>query len=163
MNQVTAVSLFNKNNYNINDLDDDLVSKSILVFFCVDQEFQKNELLISDTLVKFKNYLRVNIEDLDWTLEEDRENYPNCTDEEIFQKYELGDFEYPNKETLSKIKEFIRGNESVVVACSAGISRTGALVQYLVENNYTLNKKYNQRFIPNELILKLLKELGSIE
>lgn len=44
----------------------------------------------------------------------------------------------------------------IVVACSAGVSRSGAITHYLVHHNYVINENYHTEFVPNPLILNEL-------
>ena len=122
--------------------------------FCVDNEFYNQRQEIQPLLDKSKGYYRVPIEDIELdNPEEEEEKYRKEIEEQV------GPFEFPNKKRLKKVLNFIKGQNNVIVACSAGIARSGAFVLYLKENGYKLNPNYNTRFGPNKNILDILNEL----
>jgi Xanthosine triphosphate pyrophosphatase len=150
---VSAVSLFNNNRYTLADIPENELEKSVVVLFCVDNEFYNQQQEIQPLLDKSKGYYRVPIEDIELDNPEEEEKYRKEIEEQV------GPFEFPNKKRLKKVLNFIKGQNNVIVACSAGIARSGAFVLYLKENGYKLNPNYNTRFGPNKNILDILNEL----
>ena len=151
---VSAVSLFNNNRYTLADIPKDELEKSVVVLFCVDNEFYNQQQELQPVLDKVKGYYRVPIEDIELDnpeVEEDK--YRKELEEQV------GPFEFPNKKRLEEVLNFIKGQNNVIVACSAGIARSGALALYLKENGYKLNPNYNTSFGPNKNILDILNEL----
>ena len=151
---VSALSLFNNNRYTLADIPKDELEKSVVVLFCVDNEFYNQQQELQPVLDKAKGYYRVPIEDIELDnpeVEEDK--YRKEIEEQV------GPFEFPNKKRLEEVLNFIKGQNNVIVACSAGIARSGALALYLKENGYKLNPNYNTSFGPNKNILDILNEL----
>lgn len=159
---VNSVSLYNDNNYKLTDISDDELESSVAVLFSVDSEFNSssNNNQILKLLEKTKRYIRVPIEDIDINGDsfEDKEELSQIYN---LTKEQAGGFEFPNKQRLSEVLDFIEGEDNVIVACSAGVARSGALATFLVDNGYELNPNYNTRFAPNEVILEIFKEIKS--
>lgn len=157
---VNSVSLYNDNNYKLTDISDDELESSVAVLFSVDSEFNSssNNNQILKLLEKTKRYIRVPIEDIDINGDsfEDKEELSQIYN---LTKEQAGGFEFPNKQRLSEVLDFIEGEDNVIVACSAGVARSGALATFLVDNGYELNPNYNTRFAPNKNILDILNEL----
>ena len=76
---------------------------------------------------------------------------------------ENGEDQAPTLESLTRVVHFLDNfpNTDAVVSCNVGISRTGALMEYLVQRKgYVLDTAHsNPVFIPNEYMLSLLAEI----
>ena len=76
-------------------------------------------------------------------------------------------YEKPSESELQKIVNFVNKHKDktvFIVHCSAGISRSGAVVRYISEKFYDevdfdFYKKNNKQIQPNLYILKTLKKL----
>lgn len=150
--QVIAVSLFNTNRYTLSDIPIDILKKSKAVLFCVDNEWVNSSVSIIECVNHCIDYIRVPMEDID--------DIDSLTPHEYHEiEKQVGPFIIPNKQSLSEILAYCIGEDSLIIACSAGVSRSGALVTHLISKGYTLNQKYNTRFHPNVDMLNILTEL----
>lgn len=118
-----------------------LKTRSGIMFY---SEWNKPEEITK--LKKFKNSLVIRLEDI-----------PEAGDNNIG----------PTPEKMILIKDFIEAHldTDFVVSCFAGISRTGAIIDYLKEiHHYELDLNYMQYnnigFCPNELMQKYFNELN---
>lgn len=100
------------------------------------------------------NFLQVKM----WDIEED-----------IFEGDSLV-YEKPSDSELKRIVDFINKHKDkkvFIVHCSAGISRSGAVVRYISEKffdevDFNFFKQNNKQIQPNLYILKTLKKLDNI-
>lgn len=71
----------------------------------------------------------------------------------------------PTTEHARRIKHFCDKyiDHDFVVSCAAGISRTGAVVEYLRQHgDFKLDPKYShQRFVPNEFLAQLITSVDT--
>lgn len=163
MKSLTSVSFFNKNNININDIPDSQLIKSNLIVCLDPYEIQEHDNEIYEILNKTNDYLLVEMVDLPLTTSDFKKKYNKKTIKEV--NHAMGiecDYDIlPNKKHIENIYNFIMKHfsEPFIVACSAGVSRSGALAHFLTYIGYDLdinNTLSNQKFIPNPLILNEL-------
>lgn len=109
------------------------------------EQLQQNEKSFS----RFNDVLIVTIEDVN-----------DCED------YNMQTFDdAPSADNVYPIYQFLHEhrNENIFVACSAGISRTGAIVDYLIYYKYVVTTQSNQstHMMPNPTIQRLLSEIDT--
>lgn len=83
-----------------------------------------------------------------------------------YEDYDMQTFnDAPSTDNVYPIYQFLQEhrNENIFVACSAGLSRTGAIVDYLIYYKYVIATKSNQstHMIPNPTIQRLLSEIDN--
>lgn len=145
---VVAVALFATNRYRLSDIPKEVLQQAKIVYFCSGKEYESNKSYLQqfDKYHPYHSY----IEDLEGEY---------TPDEQIELEAHLGRYELPNKQALLDIKDFINNAEMVVVACSAGIARSGATATWLMDSGYVLADQYNTRFSPNETMLHMYQTL----
>lgn len=101
-------------------------------------------------------------------LQADTENYKSFWFYDV--EYEIGNIKPPSLEILKSIITFVEQNldkEEIIVHCSAGVSRSGAvgefIFDYFIEDKkkypYQQFKKQNPKIVPNLYIKQNLTKL----
>lgn len=144
---VISLSLFNPHRHPITEVTTDVFKNAKVVLFCIDKEYADNKSVFDNLPCE---YYRSTIEDIDWTETKSQHD-------ELVRH--LGEYQIPNKAELLKIKNFIGDAERVIIACSAGMARSGATTLWLIDNGYTLHPDYNTKFYPNQMMQKLYRDL----
>lgn len=127
-----------------NVVTSDNIKRGIAYISILDKDNEEQRYHLSN------NFLQVRM----WDIEED-----------IFENGELK-YEKPSDHVLLQILEFIEQNkhlDNFIVHCSAGISRSGAVVRYLSETLDNVDLEFyntnNKHIHPNLYIYKRLKLL----
>lgn len=160
MKKYHAVSFFNKNNVMIQDLSEEQLKTSNLIVCLDPNEIENNAEMLDYFFKKVKDYLLLDMVDLTLTEDEFKELYHKKTTVEVnlAMGFENIHTILPSKKHIDNVINFIEKhkNEDFIVACSAGLSRSGALAYYLNYLGYSLKEPSNTEFFPNFLVLNEL-------
>lgn len=156
----SSVSFFNDNRVSIKDISDEQLKNSNLIV-CLDPCDIKDESnFIRNIFEKVNDYLLIEMVDVPLTENEFKYIYKKETtiDANKAMGYTCEYSILPSKKHIDSMYDFIERHfgEDFIVACSAGVSRSGALAHYLIARGYELNDLSNTTFIPNTLVLNEL-------
>ena len=142
-----------------NAIDDDNVESQDMLIISIN-EFFKNETLFNDKYSVRSHFKRQHSNVLIEHFGDYREDYiKRCMENK------LPTFGFFNEHKAKRMYEFMLKNKDkslAVLHCGAGISRSGAVGQFLWENFGTVSyedfKRKNKKIDPNKHILRLLNE-----
>lgn len=161
MKEIIAISVASLNS--IDTFEKDFFEDYSTIIFS--SKIDNKHKIIEECASLSKSLLILDIEDVDISFEEIELEAPSDTQRYINKLFGTNDRNLilPNKEDIRRLHDFIKSNydNNFIVGCTAGISRTGALVSFLESKGWMLNKNYNNKFLPNELILNMLKEIDN--
>lgn len=156
----SSVSFFNDNKISIKDISDEQLKNSNLIV-CLDPCDIKNDaVFIKNIFNKVNDYLLIEMVDVPLTEDEFKIKYrkENTVDSNRAMGFDCEYTILPSRNHIDSMYEFIEKHfgEEFIVACSAGVSRSGALAHYLIARGYKLNDLSNDTFFPNVLVLNEL-------
>ena len=127
-------------------IPNDIKKESVAILFYSSANTAKDLAYLFSHYNSFKEAIFVDMEDIDAF---------GVASSEFF-------FKTPSIPGVAEIVDFIQINSAkdlpMIVSCAAGISRTGATVEYLKSKNYTLSEEHgSQEFVPNDYITYLFK------
>lgn len=130
----------------VDKIPNDIKKESVAILFYSSANTAKDLAYLFSHHNSFKDAIFVDMEDIDAF---------GVASSEFF-------FKTPSIPGVTEIVDFIQINSAknlpMIVSCAAGISRTGATVEYLKSKGYTLSKQYgSQQFVPNHYITYLFK------
>lgn len=136
-------------NHGIDNIPKEIKKKANAIFFYSSLNSPKELAYLFGQYKDFKNVQYIDMEDIDG-------------DSIILHQFSC---QVPNPKGIDEIIDFVNINnksedEIFIASCAVGISRTGALVEYILSKGYQLKTtqsygKALHEFSPNPLILKL--------
>lgn len=145
--------------YQINDLKSRLFYQKVKQHFDVLQDFSNTR-----TDVKLIHMEDIHIPDRFFEKDFQTNNFDyiakNCLTDDYYLK--TTGYYGPTLEKMNEVYDFIQKNKDrdIIVSCSAGIVRTGAMVDYLTSTGWELDQATpgaHQEFHANKTMLKLLQ------
>lgn len=130
----------------LDKIPDDIKKKSVAILFYSSANTPKELAYLFNQHSKFKDVIFIDMEDMEAI---------DVASNEFF-------FKTPSVPGVTEIVDFVdinnKKNLPMIVSCAAGISRTGATVEYLKSKGYSLSTTYGfNHFVPNEFITHLFK------
>ena len=163
---VIAVSIANINNTRLLDLDQSTIQGKVILIFSSRYESSNASIKLLAKQAKAKDLMIVDVEDFDYDILDELHKLTQAEINDVCGLSALGksqyNVNYPTPENIKPVYNFIKkyANYDFIVGCSAGISRTGALVKFMtkcVPDPWQLNNQFNTSFCCCQPILDYLK------